>query len=69
MYFGWALLEQGSGDDTSEGPWKCVANIGYSPTFAGQENAQKIVEAHLIGYEGDDGTKCSNGVRLYHCAA
>ncbi|CAN0424931.1 unnamed protein product [Discosporangium mesarthrocarpum] len=35
-------------------PWKCVANVGYSPTFAGAENAEKIVEAHLIGYTGDD---------------
>lgn len=63
MYFGWAALEDatknseeagggGSGSDGSGGPWKCVANVGYSPTFAGQENAEKIVEGHLIGYKG-----------------
>lgn len=67
VYFGWAALEgaankEGEGDDEGdasggggeggEGPWKCVANVGYSPTFAGQENAEKIVEGHLIGYEG-----------------
>lgn len=66
MYFGWAALEgaaskegegdegdaSGGGGDGGEGPWKCVANVGYSPTFAGQENAEKIVEGHLIGYEG-----------------
>lgn len=27
-----------------------VANIGYSPTFVGQENRQRIIEAHLIDY-------------------
>ncbi|CAN0497557.1 unnamed protein product, partial [Scytosiphon promiscuus] len=62
VYFGWAALERegakpdngggGSGSGSGGGgPWKCVANVGYSPTFAGQENAEKIVEAHLIGYE------------------
>lgn len=47
VYFGWAALEEDEG-----GPWKCVANVGYSPTFAGEENAEKIVEGHLIGYKG-----------------
>ncbi|CAN0440363.1 unnamed protein product, partial [Ectocarpus sp. 8 AP-2014] len=61
VYFGWAALEgaannegeggkgdaSGGGGDGGEGPWKCVANVGYSPTFAGQENAEKIVEGHL----------------------
>lgn len=40
------------GNEGGAGPWKCVANVGYSPTFAGQENAEKIVEGHLIGYKG-----------------
>eukprot|EP00903_Cladosiphon_okamuranus_P010623 g10046.t1 len=66
VYFGWAALE-GAAEDAKdgekeavegggggEGPWKCVANVGYSPTFAGQENAEKIVEGHLIGYKGED---------------
>lgn len=59
VYFGWASLEAASpheeGTVKVEGPWKCVANVGYSPTFAGQENAEKIVEGHLIGYEGAAG--------------
>ena len=29
-------------------PVKAVVNVGYSPTFEGQENKEKIVEAHLI---------------------
>lgn len=62
VYFGWAALEDaaeeseeaggGGGGSGGGGPWKCVANVGYSPTFAGQENAEKIVEGHLIGYTG-----------------
>ncbi|CAM9425167.1 unnamed protein product, partial [Choristocarpus tenellus] len=57
VYFGWVMLEgamEESGDGAGRGPWKCVANVGYSPTFAGQENAEKIVEAHVINYAGGD---------------
>lgn len=66
VYFGWAALEGAAetnndagkgapgGGGSCSGPWKCVANVGYSPTFAGQENAEKIVEGHLIGYDGED---------------
>ncbi|CAM9333128.1 unnamed protein product [Pylaiella littoralis] len=59
VYFGWAALEEADEKDEGAagcggGPWKCVANVGYSPTFAGQENAEKIVEGHLIGYTGED---------------
>jgi len=46
VYFGWAVLE-----GTSKGrntPHKAVVNVGFSPTFEGQENPEKIVEAHLI---------------------
>ena len=34
---------------------KAVVNVGYSPTFEGEENKEKIVEAHLIegGFESD----------------
>lgn len=65
MYFGWAALEgkaEGAkggekgtieGGGSGGGAWKLVANVGYSPTFAGQENAEKIVEGHLIGYTGE----------------
>lgn len=43
VYFGWGKVE---GDDRI---CPLVANIGLSPTFSGQENPLKIVEAHLIG--------------------
>uniref|UniRef100_A0A7S3Q9G1 riboflavin kinase n=1 Tax=Chaetoceros debilis TaxID=122233 RepID=A0A7S3Q9G1_9STRA len=53
VYFGWALIK---GDDqSSKGRdviHKAVVNVGYSPTFDGEENKEKIVEAHLI--VGDD---------------
>jgi len=46
VYFGWAVLE---GSTTGRNvPHKAVVNVGYSPTFEGQENPEKIVEAHLI---------------------
>ena len=34
---------------------KAVVNVGFSPTFEGEENREKIVEAHLIegGFESD----------------
>lgn len=31
---------------------KAVVNVGYSPTFEGKENEEKIVEAHLMVAEG-----------------
>ena len=40
VYVGWAALR---GD-----VHKCVCNIGFSPTFAGEENPEKIVEAHVM---------------------
>lgn len=69
VYFGWAALEEvdgqggegghiGKSGGVEGGPWKLVANVGYSPTFAGQENAEKIVEGHLIGYEGVHKRRC-----------
>ncbi|CAN0546968.1 unnamed protein product, partial [Ectocarpus sp. 12 AP-2014] len=78
VYFGWAALEgaaseegeedegdaSGGGGDGGECPWKCIANVGYSPTFAGQENAEKIVEGHLIGYEGARVVASSSSVIL-----
>ena len=33
-----------------------MVNVGYSPTFEGQENAEKIVEAHLIFNKDDPPT-------------
>jgi riboflavin kinase len=43
VYFGWAALE-----GRSTAVYKAAVNVGYSPTFQGKENLQKIVEAHLI---------------------
>lgn len=51
VYFGWAVIEKpkdgtdGTGYDI---PHKAVVNVGYSPTFEGKENAEKIIEAHLM---------------------
>jgi riboflavin kinase len=51
-------LEDASGDKTGRNiPQKAVVNVGYSPTFEGQENpAEKIIEAHLILGEDDEMT-------------
>lgn len=40
VYLGWARV----GDDVHQ----CVANVGFSPTFADAQNPEKIVEAHLL---------------------
>jgi|MDTB01.3.fsa_nt_gb riboflavin kinase len=45
VYYGWAKVY---GQKGSEIP--CVANIGKSPTFKGQENAVNIVEVHVIDH-------------------
>ncbi|KAL3792051.1 hypothetical protein HJC23_011216 [Cyclotella cryptica] len=65
VYFGWAVIE-GTAVSAKKGrnrPIKAVVNVGYSPTFEGKENAEKIVEAHLITitspmtkYESSDNT-------------
>lgn len=50
VYFGWAVIED-SGEVPQKGRNMChkaVVNIGYSPTFEGQENKEKIIEAYLI---------------------
>lgn len=48
VYFGWAALEKHPGNI-----FKAVVNVGYSPTFEGKENKEKIIEAHLILEEGE----------------
>jgi riboflavin kinase len=48
VYFGWAALENHPGNI-----YKAVVNVGYSPTFEGKENKEKIIEAHLILQEGE----------------
>ena len=40
MYVGWAGVRGGV--------HKCVCNVGFSPTFTGAENPEKIVEAHIL---------------------
>ena len=49
VYFGWGIIENdgSSGGDACK-IYGCVANIGISPTFQGQENAINIVEAHIL---------------------
>lgn len=42
VYFGWTKIEN---DST---PYYCITNIGYSPTFSGQENRQRIAETHVL---------------------
>ena len=60
VYFGWAVIEGHTHDNEKRGrnfPFKAVVNVGYSPTFVGEENREKIVEAHLLSdadeIEGD----------------
>ena len=56
VYFGWAVIEQKQIQDGDVSvlktgrnkPIKAVVNVGYSPTFEGKENKERIVEAHLI---------------------
>lgn len=63
VYLGWAWIEEGQQYDDNESAitatptgrgvaHKAAVNVGYSPTFEGVENKEKIVEAHLI--------RCSN---------
>lgn len=47
VYIGWAALEGRSNEI-----FKAVVNVGYSPTFEGQENREKIIEAHLLVGDG-----------------
>jgi len=58
VYFGWAVIEDRECQpNTKKGRntfHKAVVNVGYSPTFDGQENKEKIVEAHLILNDSDD---------------
>ena len=37
-----------------DGVHKCVANVGFSPTFVDAENPEKIVEAHLLDEFDED---------------
>lgn len=62
VYFGWAALERGEGNESYD-TYKAVVNVGYSPTFEGEENKEKIIEAHLIveqDPEADEGEETSD---------
>lgn len=51
VYFGYAVLEDHSKSSVKKGRncvHKAVVNVGFSPTFEGQENKEKVVEAHLL---------------------
>ena len=41
---------------------RAVVNVGYSPTFEGKENAEKIIEAHLMFQDDDGGDDDGAGV-------
>ena len=42
VYFGWGKVQG------NEHKFPCIANIGLSPTFVGEENRVKIIETYLI---------------------
>lgn len=45
VYFGWAVIEGAKGEEKGRDvTHKAVVNVGYSPTFDGEENKEKIVE-------------------------
>ena len=60
VYFGWAALERGE-NDGNFGVYKAVVNVGYSPTFEGEENKEKIIEAHLIVEQDEEATNADAG--------
>jgi riboflavin kinase len=46
-------------------PHKAVVNVGFSPTFEGQENPEKIVEAHLM-FDTEHATSPLDPPDFYH---
>lgn len=62
VYMGYAVIEPSTSMDKDDDKTpmkkgrgvihKAVVNVGYSPTFDGLENKEKIVEAHLIVDKG-----------------
>jgi len=55
VYIGRAMIEGSSSGEYQKGrnvDHKAVVNVGFSPTFEGKENKEKIVEAHLIVQDG-----------------
>mmetsp|Transcript_7931 Transcript_7931/g.12410 ORF Transcript_7931/g.12410 Transcript_7931/m.12410 type:complete len:527 (+) Transcript_7931:167-1747(+) len=70
VYFGWVVIEDSLNDEKKgrNVVHKAVVNVGYSPTFEGKENKEKIVEAHLIVENGDiEGDFYGETMRLALC--
>ncbi|CAM9190049.1 unnamed protein product [Chrysoparadoxa australica] len=70
VYFGWGQVDKGAekvAPCVQQVVHKVVANVGYSPTFEGQENPEKIAEAHLISYGEDQGDFYGSNMRLALC--
>lgn len=69
VYIGSAVIENSADEKKGRGVvHKAVVNVGYSPTFDGAENKEKIVEAHLIIAEGDiEGDFYGETMRLALC--
>ena len=53
VYIGFAVIECDKQENGRSKIHKAVVNVGYSPTFQGEENKEKIVEAHLIVEDGE----------------
>jgi riboflavin kinase len=53
VYIGFAVIESNGQEKGRNKIHKTVVNVGYSPTFQGEENKEKIVEAHLIVENGE----------------
>ena len=54
VYSAWVAVSDGGDDDGDALVRPAVVNVGYSPTFVDAENPLKILEAHLLDYDGDD---------------
>ena len=60
VYLGWAVVEGGGSDPKAvkkvprNVPNKAVVNVGIAPTFEGQEQPEKVIEAHLIIENNED---------------
>ena len=52
VYSAWCVLEPETELPADVIP--AVVNVGYSPTFVGAENPEKIAEAHLLRWSGGD---------------
>ncbi len=72
VYIGWAVIERYADENIKmkgrNEIHKVVVNVGYSPTFEGKENKEKIVEGHLIvGEDAIEGDFYGETMRLALC--